>query len=101
MRHEKLIYSFVSACLLLGACSMDESPKSEIDKESIFNNEKGLQTYSYSFYDILPSISNGYKKDAMCDYGAVTSFDSFLRDGAYSAEVATGWSSDDWKTYVI
>jgi hypothetical protein len=76
---------------------MDESPKSEIDKESIFNNEKGLQTYSYSFYDILPSISNGYKKDAMCDYGAVTSFDSFLRDGAYSAEVATGWSSDDWK----
>lgn len=94
---KKLIYSFVSACLLLGACSMDESPKSEIDKESIFNNEKGLQTYSYSFYDILPSISNGYKKDAMCDYGAVTSFDSFLRDGAYSAEVATGWSSDDWK----
>lgn len=94
---KKLVYSFISACLLLGACSMDESPKSEIDKESIFNNEKGLQTYSYSFYDILPSISNGYKKDAMCDYGAVTSFDSFLRDGAYSAEVATGWSSDDWK----
>ena len=92
---KKLVYSFISACLLLGACSMDESPKSEIDKESIFNNEKGLQTYS--FYDILPSISNGYKKDAMCDYGAVTSFDSFLRDGAYSAEVATGWSSDDWK----
>ena len=94
---KKLVYSFISACLLLGACSMDESPKSEIDKESIFNNEKGLQTYSYSFYDILPSISNGYKKDAMCDYGAVTSFDSFLRDGAYSAEVATGWASDDWK----
>lgn len=94
---KKLVYSFISACLLLGACSMDESPKSEIDKESIFNNEKGLQTYSYSFYDILPSISNGYKKDAMCDYGAVTSFDPFLRDGAYSAEVATGWSSDDWK----
>lgn len=94
---KKLIYSLVSVCLLFNACSMDEVPKSEIDKESIFNNEKGLETYSYSFYDILPSISNGYKKDAMCDYGAVTSFDSFLRDGAYSAEVATGWSSDDWK----
>lgn len=75
---------------------MDETPKSEIDKETIFNNPKGLETYSYSFYDILPSISNGYKKDAMCDYGAVTSFDSFLREGAYSAEVATGWASGDW-----
>lgn len=75
---------------------MDETPKSEVDKETIFNNPKGLETYSYSFYDILPSISNGYRKDAMCDYGAVTSFDSFLREGAYSAEVATGWASDDW-----
>lgn len=75
---------------------MDETPKSEIDKETIFNNPKGLETYSYSFYDILPSISNGYRKDAMCDYGAVTSFDSFLREGAYSAEVATGWASGDW-----
>lgn len=75
---------------------MDETPKSEIDKGTIFNNPKGLETYSYSFYDILPSISNGYRKDAMCDYGAVTSFDSFLREGAYSAEVATGWASGDW-----
>lgn len=93
---KKLIYSLVSACLLLSACSMDETPKSEIDKGTIFNNPKGLETYSYSFYDILPSISNGYRKDAMCDYGAVTSFDSFLREGAYSAEVATGWASGDW-----
>lgn len=91
-----ILYSFVSACLIFNACSMDEAPKSEIDKESIFTNEKGLETYSYSFYDLLPSISNGYKKDAMCDYGAVTSFDSFLREGAYSAEVATGWASGDW-----
>lgn len=76
---------------------MDETPKAEVDKETIFNNEKGLETYSYSFYDLLPSISNGYRKDAMCDYGAVTSFDSFLREGAYSAEVADGWKVDDWK----
>lgn len=94
---KKIVYSLLSACLLLGACSMDETPKAEVDKETIFNNEKGLETYSYSFYDLLPSISNGYRKDAMCDYGAVTSFDSFLREGAYSAEVADGWKVDDWK----
>lgn len=94
---KKIIYSFVSISLLLGSCSMDETPKSEVDKPTIFNNEKGLLTYSYSFYDNLPSISEGYKEDAICDYGAVTSFDSFLREGAYSAEVGTGWKSDDWK----
>lgn len=94
---KKIIYFWISACCLSGSCSMDETPKAEVDKPTIFNNEKGLETYAYSFYDLLPSISNGYRKDAMCDYGAVTSFDSFLREGAYSAEVAEGWKSDDWK----
>lgn len=93
---KKTIYSFVSACLLLGACSMDETPKAQVDKDTVFNNEKGLETYSYSFYDLLPSITNGYELDAMCDYGAVTNFNSFLREGAYSAETADGWGNGDW-----
>lgn len=94
---KRLIYSFVSACLLLSSCSMDEIPQASVDKETIFNNEKGLETYSYSFYNMLPSVSNAYQKDAMCDYGAVTSFNSFLREGSYSAETADGWKSSDWK----
>lgn len=92
---KKLIYSFVSACLFLGACSMDELPKAEVDKESVFNTEKGLETYSYSFYKMLPSTYNGYSLDAMCDYGAVTSFNTFLRKDAYFADIAGGWSWSD------
>ena len=90
---KNIIVPFVSACLFLSACSMDEVPQASVDKETVFSNEKGLETYSYSFYDMLPSVTNGYNQDAMCDYGAVTNYDDFIRAGAYSPEVSTGW---DW-----
>ena len=87
---KRIIYSFVSACLLLSSCSMDEIPQASVDKDTVFRTEKGLETYSYSFYNMLPSVSDGFRQDAMCDYGAVTSFDNFIREGAYSAELAAG-----------
>lgn len=92
---KNIIYSITSACLLLASCSMDEAPQASVDKSTIFGSEKGLETYSYSFYDLLPSVTDGYKQDAMCDYGAVTSFDNFIREGAYSAELSSGWNWDD------
>ena len=92
---KRIIYSFVSACLLLSSCSMDEIPQASVDKDTVFRTEKGLETYSYSFYNMLPSVSDGFRQDAMCDYGAVTSFDNFIREGAYSAELSSGWSWSD------
>ena len=90
---KRIIYSFVSACLLLSSCSMDEIPQASVDKDTVFRTEKGLETYS--FYNMLPSVSDGFRQDAMCDYGAVTSFDNFIREGAYSAELSSGWSWSD------
>ena len=92
---KRIIYSFVSVCLLLSSCSMDEIPQASVDKDTVFRTEKGLETYSYSFYNMLPSVSDGFRQDAMCDYGAVTSFDNFIREGAYSAELSSGWSWSD------
>ena len=89
---KRFIYSFLSVCLFFSSCSLDEFPQASVDKDAIFGSEKGLATYSYSFYNILPSVDNGFRQDEMCDYGAVTSFDSFMRDGAYSAENSSGWS---------
>ena len=74
---------------------MDETPQASVDKDTVFRTEKGLETYSYSFYNMLPSVSDGFRQDAMCDYGAVTSFDNFIREGAYSAELSSGWSWSD------
>lgn len=89
----QLIIPFASACLLFSACSMDEIPQASVDKETVFSNEKGLETYSYSFYNMLPSVDDGFRQDAMCDYGAVGNYDDFIRRGAYSPDVSTGW---DW-----
>ena len=74
---------------------MDETPQASVDKDTVFRTEKGLETSSYSFYNMLPSVSDGFRQDAMCDYGAVTSFDNFIREGAYSAELSSGWSWSD------
>lgn len=89
----KFIISFASACLSLVSCSMDEMPQASVDKDTVFSDEKGLETYSYSFYNMLPSVNDGFRQDAMCDYGAVTNYDDFIRRGAYSSDVSTGW---DW-----
>lgn len=92
---KRILYTFLSACMLLGSCSMDERPQATVDKATIFGSEKGLETYAYSFYRMLPSVDDGFRQDAMCDYGAVTSFDNFIREGAYSAELSSGWSWSD------
>ena len=92
---KKIIIPFITACVLLSSCSMDETPQASVDKETVFNTESGLTTYSYSFYNMLPSVTNGYNMDAMCDYGAVTNYNDFIRKGAYSAELSSGWSWGD------
>ena len=92
---KRIIIPFVAACSFLVSCSMDEIPQASVDKETVFNNESGLETYSYSFYNMLPSVSNGYKKDEMCDYGAVTNYNDFIRKNAYSAELSSGWDWED------
>lgn len=36
---------------------MDEIPQASVDKDTVFRTEKGLETYSYSFYNMLPSVA--------------------------------------------
>ncbi len=92
---KKIVYSFLLLSCFFSSCSLDEEPQASASKDVIFGTESGLKTYSYSFYNMLPSASDAHKKDEMCDYGAVNSFDSFLREGAYSAETSSGWSWGD------
>src|SRR5690606_27089901 len=76
-------------------CELNEAPQATATEEDIFGTESGLKTYSYSFYNNLPSGSNAYRGDVMADYGAVNSLNGFLVAGAYSAETSSGCS---WAT---
>lgn len=89
---KKILYPILAAFCILSSCSLDEIPQDTVTKDIVFESESGLKTYAYSFYNMLPSGSDAHRQDAMCDYGAVTSFNDFLRDGAYTAETSSGWS---------
>ncbi len=41
-------------CIL--GCEMNEKPKSEASVDMVFSSENGLKTYTYSFYNVLPSL---------------------------------------------
>lgn len=89
---KKYIYIIFTVVAMLSSCSMDEVPQAQISKDVTFSSENGLKMYSYSFYNMLPSITNAYRKDAMCDYGAVGTIDNFLQKDSYSAAITSGWS---------
>jgi hypothetical protein len=91
MKNNNILILLITAAIL-SSCSLNEEPQSSVSKNLVFSTESGLEMYCYSFYDMLPSVTNAYEMDAMSDYGAVSNFDSFLREGGYSAETSSGWS---------
>lgn len=88
---KKIIYSILML-VALSSCELDELPKASAGESEIFGTESGLKTYSFSFYNDLPSGSTAYRLDAIADYGARNSLDNLLRDGALNAETSGGWS---------
>ncbi len=81
--------------LLAGGCQeLDQVPQSTADANAVFNSEKGLDLYTTSFYDILPTGNDIIRSDEMSDFGARSSVPDFLRAGAYGPRQSTGW---DWK----
>lgn len=88
---KSILYSAAIACLSLTSCDMNEEPKSSASIPMVFSSEKGLQTYAYSFYNELPSITNAFKQETTIDYGAKNS-NSGMEVGAYTTNSETSWS---------
>jgi starch-binding outer membrane protein, SusD/RagB family len=89
---KKILFPLMLLCTLLVSCNLTEDPQASVSSKLIFGTESGLKTYTYSFYNNLPDGGSAYAQDAMADYGAVNSIDAFIKKGAYSAAVSTGWS---------
>ncbi len=90
---KKIIYLLFILCVFM-ACDLDQEPKSEIEKGPVFNSQKGLELYSNSFYDILPSAGDIHRSDNMCDYAARAQVPNFIRKGSYSPQQSTEWEWD-------
>ncbi|CAM4068188.1 Starch-binding associating with outer membrane [Pedobacter westerhofensis] len=79
--------------LSITACKkLDQEPESTASKAAVFGTEAGLKLYTNSFYqmDFLPR--NSTSQDAFSDYLAVKSVNNFIRPGAYSSNLSTGWT---------
>ena len=55
--------------VFFSGCEMNEEPKSEASVDMVFSSENGLKTYTYSFYNVLPSRGSAFRRDATADYG--------------------------------
>ncbi len=80
---------------LLNSCDLDEEPIDSASNAEVFGTESGLESYTYSFYNIFPSASAAHQQDAMCDYSVVSSIDEFMKEDSYTAEESSGWDWDD------
>jgi hypothetical protein len=91
----KHLWILCFAAVLFSACSkeLDQVPEDTATKAAVFGSEKGLETYSNSFYEVLPTANNVHQGDAMSDYAARTQVPDFLRTGAYGPRQSDGW---DW-----
>ena len=91
-------YIILGALFALGAgftaCDMDEEPQSSASVDMVFSAEKGLQTYAYSFYNVLPSRASASHRSETLDYGVKNSL-SGMEVGAYTVNSATSWSWSD------
>ena len=50
MKTYRLFGTLLLCASLFTGCDMDEEPQSSASVDMVFSSEKGLQTYSYSFY---------------------------------------------------
>ena len=93
MKRSTYIWSLLVGCVAFAtSCDLTEDVQVKADKSMIFGSKSGLELYSNSFYKALPTLKNGFMQDKMCDVGAVSNTDTFIKRGAYNTETATSWS---------
>ena len=84
---------FLLLSVLYVSCDLEEIPVSTASKSAVFGSQQGLDLYANSFYSILPGRSTSL--DAMSDYMAIKSVNTFVQEGAFAPNLSSGWSWTD------
>lgn len=79
------------ACTAMIGCDLEQDPVSTTDRRSVFGSEAGLELYTNSFVDVLPSVRAIIHGDAMSDYGARRTVPDFIREGAFTPTTSNSW----------
>jgi len=78
--------------ILAASCDLEQTPVSATNAEAVFGTEAGLQLYTNSFTENLPSVDGVMAGDDMSDYLAVRSPSNFVRPGVYTPTSIGSWS---------
>ena len=84
---------FLLLSILYVSCNLEEIPVSTASKSAVFGSQQGLDLYANSFYSILPGKSTSL--DAMADYMAIKSVNTFVQEGAFAPNLSSGWTWTD------
>ena len=88
-KYRIFLFSAVFA-LSLSSCSLEELPITSGNRSIIFGSASGLEAYSLSFYQQLPSLSSLSAMEGSTDYGVAKNVSQFYT-ATYSAETPTSW----------
>lgn len=87
---------YVLCMMLLGGCNLDRFPIDKINPNTFFKTDKDLELYTLSFYEMLPTGEEQYKKDGeLSDYFATSTSPHLFINGNYTALDVDGWDWED------
>ncbi|MDR2968068.1 MAG: RagB/SusD family nutrient uptake outer membrane protein [Tannerellaceae bacterium] len=92
-KHLRYAVMGLLAGICFTACDLNELPEATASKVAIFESRNGMELYSNSFYDILPTPYDGvFAVDNVSDIIARNGVDLRLTPNALSAINSSGWS---------
>ena len=95
---KKILTIITLASIALQACTLEEDMVSSGSRELVFGSASGLEAYSLSFYNQLPSLADlSSAEGTKADYIAAKSIASFYSEG-YSPEISTSWGWGNLRT---
>ena len=96
MKHIKCIEYAIALLMLLAGftgCDLNETPQATASNKAIFESKSGLELYSNSFYELLPSTYDGvFLVDDNSDIVARNGVDTRFATNALSSITSSGWS---------
>lgn len=89
----KYLISFILSLIALSSCDLNEYPEATASRIAVFESVNGLELYSNSFYEILPSPYDGvFMIDDNSDLVARNGVDTRFMPNALSPTTSSGWS---------
>lgn len=88
------------AMLFLSSCDLVEEPRDSASKDAIFSTEQGLQLYTNSFYDWLPSADDLFRADYVADNAARRDVPPLVRGGV-SPTTTDDTSQSGWNRVAL